>query len=677
MEVRWIRSIAAALALCLTGVLAATTVAADVPLIPRAVLFGNPDRAGAQISPDGKYLSWLAPVDGVLNVWVAPVDRLDEARPVTKDTERGIRIYFWAYTSRHVLYQQDAGGDEDWHVYRVDLATNETLDLTPLEKVAAQIEEVSQRFPTQIVVGLNDRNPQFHDLYRVDIESGERELIQQNDEFAGFDVDDDYRVRLAMKMSPTDGSNLIFEPEGDGWKLLETVPMEDTLTTRPAGFDKSGEVLYLIDSRGRDTGALFAVNMASGERTLIAENQRADISSVMAHPTEKTIQAVAFTYLKREWQFLDADIEADFARLRAIAEGEVQVTGRTLDDRHWVVAFILDDGPVRYYLFDRRTGDSRFLFTNRADLEGVRLAKMHPLVIKARDGLSLVSYLTLPPESDTDGDARPERPLPMVLLVHGGPWARDSWGYDPLHQLLANRGYAVLSVNFRGSSGLGKHFLNAGNLEWGRKMHDDLIDAVEWAVRERVAEQDRIAIMGGSYGGYATLVGLTMTPDVFACGVDIVGPSNILTLLATIPPYWAPVVRMFRDRVGDFTTEEGREFLTERSPLTHVERIGRPLLIGQGANDPRVKQAESDQIVEAMKAKMIPVTYVLFPDEGHGFARPENRLAFYAITEAFLAEHLGGRYEGVGDAFMGSSVRVPAGADQVPGLSAALELPEP
>ena len=313
------------------------------------------------------------------------------------------------------------------------------------------------------------------------------------------------------------------------------------------------------------------------------------------------------------------------------------------------------------------------MFVNRASLKGLPLVHMHPLVIKSRDGLDLVCYLSLPREVDPDQDGKPDSPCPLVLNVHGGPWARDSWGYDPECQLLANRGYAMLQVNYRGSSGFGKSFLNAGNREWAGKMHDDLLDAVDWAVREKVADPKRIAIMGGSYGGYATLVGLTFTPEVFACGVDIVGPSNILTLLSTIPPYWEPAKQMFRDRVGDFSSDEGRQFLLSRSPLSHVEKIQRPLLIGQGAQDPRVKQAEADQIVKAMQEKKIPVTYVLYPDEGHGFVRPENRLSFYAVTEAFLAEHLGGRAEPFGDAFGGSSLQVPVGANGVKGLTAALE----
>jgi dipeptidyl aminopeptidase/acylaminoacyl peptidase len=415
------------------------------------------------------------------------------------------------------------------------------------------------------------------------------------------------------------------------------------------------------------------VNLDSNEKTVLAANDRADVGGVIVHPTEKNIQAVSFDYERVKWEILDPAIKEDFEYLQSVAPGDLQLTSRTLDDKRWVVAYLMDNGPVRYYLYDRPEKKATFLFTNRKALEGLPLAKMHPVVIESRDGLKLVSYLTLPVAADPENSGRPKEPLPLVLLVHGGPWGRDTWGYDTEHQLLANRGYAVLSVNYRGSTGFGKSFINASNKQWAAKMHDDLIDAVRWAIEGKIADAKRVAIMGGSYGGYATLVGLTFTPEVFACGVDIVGPSNLQTLLSTIPPYWAPALEMFKQRVGDPTTDEGKALLTERSPLTLVDKIQRPLLIGQGANDPRVKQAESDQIVQAMQAKKIPVTYVLFPDEGHGFARPENNLAFYAVADAFLAEQLGGRYEPIGVALAGSTITCPEGADQVPGLAAAIK----
>lgn len=641
-------------------------------LIPRAVLFGNPERAGVRLSPDGEHLAWLAPKDGVLNVWVAPVGDLDAARAVTDDKNRGVRIYEWAYDDRHLLYLQDVGGDENWHVYKVDLESGKTTDLTPFEGARAQLEGLSDQVPGKALISHNARNQQLFDLFAVDLASGELTPVFQNDAgFVGYVTDRQLRPRFVQRFMP-DGSMAWFQVEGDkaAAEPYLSVPQSDSMTTGLAGFDATGEVMYLLDSRERDTGAFFSVNVKSGEKTLVGEDPRADVSDVMTHPTTGAVQAWSSNYTRVDRRFVDPAVKADFEVLAGVARGEIEVTSRTLDDRTWTVAFIGDDGPVKYYLYDREKKQATFLFVNRPALVDETLARMYPVVIDARDGLKLVSYYTLPPEADADGKAK--RPLPMVLMVHGGPWARDSWGYDPYHQWLADRGYAVLSVNFRGSTGFGKTFVNAGDKEWAGKMHDDLLDAVKWAVDQGIAKADEVAIMGGSYGGYATLVGLTFTPDAFACGVDIVGPSNIRTLLSTIPPYWLPMVELFKQRVGDHTTPEGQAFLDERSPLTKVDAIKKPLLIGQGANDPRVKQSESDQIVSAMQKKGIPVTYVLFPDEGHGFARPENRLAFNAVTEKFLEACLGGRSEPIGDAFEGSSIQIPAGVDVVEGVAEKL-----
>jgi len=648
--------------------------ASATPLIPRDVLFGNPDRASAQVSPDGAHLSFLAPRDGVLNVWVAPLDKPEQARCVTNDTKRGIRAYFWSYNPDYLLYIQDKGGDENWHLYAVNIRTDETRDLTPIAKVQVRVQETSPEFPDEFLVGINDRDPRLHDIYRINITTGDRKLIEKNDAgYAGYITDDHFAVRFAVKLTPDGGSELFAKGADGAWSSFTKIPMADNLTTSPIGLDRSGTHLYMIDSRGRNTAALSSVDIATKTSQLLAEDQRADISGAMIHPTNKNVQAVSFNYERVKWKILDNAIKDDIAYLTTVTDGDWNVTSRSHDDAHWIVAYVMDNGPVRYYHYDRHAKKATFLFTNRTDLEGVTLATMHPVVITSRDGLNLVSYLTLPVESDHDADGKPDKPLPMVLVVHGGPWARDSWGYNALHQWLANRGYAVLSVNFRGSTGFGKKFINAANMEWAGKMHDDLIDGVQWAIKQGIADPKRVAIMGGSYGGYATLVGLTFTPKTFACGVDIVGPSNIVTLLKSIPPYWQPVVDMFTTRVGDYRTEAGRKFLTERSPLTHVDRICRPLLIGQGANDPRVNQAEADQIVKAMQQKRIPVTYVLYPDEGHGFARPQNRLSFFAVSEVFLSRHLGGRYEPIKDDFEGSSITVPQGADQIPGLSATLK----
>jgi dipeptidyl aminopeptidase/acylaminoacyl peptidase len=642
-------------------------------LIPRQLLFGNPDKASTQLSPDGVYLSYLAPVDGVLNVWVGPAEDPASAKPVTHDTGRGIRFYGWAYTNSHVLYIQDKGGDENWRLYCVDLESGGTTDLTPFDGTQARLQESSPAFPDELLVALNDRVPELHDIYRVNIRTGERQLVLQNEGFAGFVSDDEFNIRLAMRMTADGGSELLTATPDGSWTSLMRIGMEDTLTTAPVGFDKTGGMLYMIDSRHRNTAAFVALDLTHGNQTVLSEDPQADVSDTMIHPTEKHVQAVAFTYERKHWQILDLTLTHDMAYLRSVSGGDIEITSRTLDDRVWIVAYVMDNGPIRYYRYDRDTRQAHFLFTNRQALEGLALAHMHTVVIPARDGMHLVSYYTLPVGShSSDDDSRPASPLPMVLLVHGGPWARDAWGYDPLHQWLANRGYAVLSVNFRGSTGLGKAFINAANREWGTRMHDDLLDAIEWAIQQGIADADRIAIMGGSYGGYATLAGLTFTPDTFACGVDIVGPSNLVTLLESIPPYWQPQIELFATRVGDHRTDAGRAFLTERSPLSYADRIQRPLLIGQGANDPRVKQPESDQIVDAMQANDIPVTYVLYPDEGHGFARPENALSFYAIAEAFLATCLGGGYEPIGEDFSGSSLTVPVGAEHVPGLAEAL-----
>jgi dipeptidyl aminopeptidase/acylaminoacyl peptidase len=448
--------------------------------------------------------------------------------------------------------------------------------------------------------------------------------------------------------------------------------MEDSLTTSVTGFDATGRTMYLLDSRGRDTAALFAYDTVTKKTKLLAEDPRADIDTIIAQPKTELPQAVVVPYERDRWIILDKSIEGDLAYLRSINDGDLSITSRSLDDSKWVVAFGKGDDAGHFFLYDRKAKKATALFPKYSALEGKPLAKETAFVLDARDGSKLVSYLWLPVGADTNGDGKPEKALPMVLFVHGGPWARDHYGYNSSAQWLASRGYAVLQVNYRGSTGFGKKFVNGGNLEWAAKMHDDLIDAVSWAIDKQIADPQRVAIMGGSYGGYATLVGLTFTPEVFACGVDIVGPSNLNTLLSTIPPYWAPMFEQFAKRVGDPRNDDGKKLLSDRSPLTHADKIVRPLLIGQGANDPRVKQAEADQIVKAMQAKSIPVTYVLFPDEGHGFARQANRTAFNAVAETFLAQCLGGSYQPIGDDFAGSSITVPAGSDRVKDLTTSL-----
>lgn len=649
--------------------------------VPRQALFDDPEFSQVRISADGEYISYLAPYEGVRNVWIAPTDAPEKAEPLTSDDDRGIHAYFWTYTDEHIVYGQDEDGDENFTLYAVDIETGDETRLTPESDVLARVMQLSPDYPDELLVQVNDREPEHFDVKRINIRDGESERVVENPGFAGFFADEDLEVRLAVRETPDGGQQWLLpddDAEGDddlpeGWSVYEEIPMEDAMTTGFSGFDRSGEIAYARDSRDTDTAALVRFEFDGDEREVLVEDERADVIDVMRHPREGNVQAAAVEYEKKEWTVVDDAIAEDLELLEDVEDGYLEVVNRTLDDDLWIVHYGLDDRPGRYYLYDREEGDTEFLFTDLQRLEDVKLNSMKPVVIEARDGLEMVSYLTVPHFVPTDDDGFPEVEVPMVLNVHGGPWARDRWGYNSQHQWLADRGYAVLSVNFRGSTGFGKDFLNAGNKEWGAAMHDDLIDAVEWAVDRGVTADDTVAIMGGSYGGYATLAGLAFTPDRFACGVNIVGVSNLITLLESMPPYWEPVRAMFTTRVGDPDTEEGKKLLKERSPLFAADQIKRPLLIAHGAHDPRVKQAESDQMVEALKDSDVPVTYALYPDEGHGFARSTNRISFYAIAEGFLSQCLGGRYEPIGDDFDGASVQILEGLEAVPGLAEAVE----
>ncbi|MHA7819184.1 MAG: S9 family peptidase [Erythrobacter sp.] len=638
------------------------------PMIPREHLFGNPTRAAGKISPDGKWLSWLAPHNGVLNVWMAPRDNPDDAKRMTSADDRPIRQYMWSPDASSLLYIQDKGGDENFLLYRIDLASGEETTLTPFEDTRVDIVGASETIKDRILVGLNNRDPQWHDVHMLDLTTGALDLIYENNAYAGFLADDTLTLRMALAQNEAGGTDYFRIEDGVvEAEPFETTAMEDSMTTAPAGYTVDGSVLYWLDGRGRNTAALYAQDTASGERTLIAENDRADIGGTFCDQKTGEVLGYTVTYLRRTFTALNKEVGASFDWLDERLEGDFGVSSRTDDDRIWIVWNDPLTAPVTTYIFDREAQTLEPFYVARPELEGAPLQPMHGVEIASRDGLTLPSYLTL--AAGHDGE-RPEAPGPMVLLVHGGPWARDEYGFNSIHQLLANRGYHVLSVNFRGSTGFGKDFINAGNKQWGLAMHDDLIDAVEWAIAEGIAEREKVAIMGGSYGGYATLAGLTFTPEVFACGIDIVGPSNLETLLSTIPPYWAPMVKIFHERMGNPDTEEGLAMLKAASPLHKAQAITRPLLIAQGANDPRVKQAESDQIVGAMKGAGIPVTYVLYPDEGHGFAKPANNLSFFAIAENFLAEILGGRAEPLGDVLEPSTAEVVEGASHVKGLAA-------
>jgi dipeptidyl aminopeptidase/acylaminoacyl peptidase len=645
----------------------------NVPLIERTKLFGNPVKANGRISPDGKWLSWTAPRDGVLNIWVAPVDNPDAAKPLTNDRERPVRQYFWSPDSTQVLYIQDKGGDENFLLYGVDVASGKQVALTPFQMSRAEIVCISNKHKDHILVCLNNRDAKWHDVYSLNLATGKLTLVKRNDGYAGFIADDDLKLRIAIKSRDDGGSDYFRIANGSiEAKPFGSVGLEDSLTTQPAGFTADGKTLYWIDSRGRNTAALVAQDVATGGTTVIAESPKADISNILLNPTTLRAEAYQAEYLKPEWSALDPTTGAALDWLKAKLNASPIVQARTDADDKWIVSADPVVEPSSVYLFDRKAVTLTKLYTGRPELVGAPLVPMWPVEIKSRDGLTLPSYLTLPANSDSNRDGKADAPVPMVLFVHGGPWSRDEYGYNSYAQWLANRGYAVLQVNYRASTGFGKDFITAGNLQWGRKMHDDLVDSVDWAVANGVTTPDKVAIMGGSYGGYATLAALTITPDKFVCGVDIVGPSNLFTLLQTIPPYWESGKQQFYQRMGNPTTEEGRAVLKAASPLTYVDRIEKPLLIGQGANDPRVNKRESDQIVEAMKAKKIPVTYVLFPDEGHGFARPANNIAFNAVAENFLQPCLGGRAEPIGDGLKGSSIQLLNGAENVTGLAQSL-----
>ena len=611
-------------------------------LIPRQVLFGNPERVSPRISPNGTGLAWIAPHEGVLNVWLAPVGadgvHWDAAQVVTDDTDRGIRVFRWAHDGYHLLYLQDSGGDENWRLYDVDLRTMQRRDLTPFEGVQAQILATEKKHPSEVLVGLNRDNPALHDVYRLDLVTGDLVKEVENPGFAGWVADTELVIRAGVELNPHNGAMVVHVRDGnsDAWRVVLSVPFEDTLTSAPMAISADGASMLALSSAGADTGRLVRIDLATGAQEVLASDPDADVSGVRVHPDTRDPQIVTWVKERMEYRVLDPSVEADVAAIRALHPGDPDIVAQDDSDTVWLIGFTNDAGPVPYFLYDRQRREGRFLFDHQPELSRYELAPMEPFCYTARDGLTIHGYVTFPPGAGRTG-------LPMVLNVHGGPWGRDNWGFSSEAQWLANRGYVCVQVNFRGSTGYGKAFVNAGDREWGAAMQDDLTDAVAFAVAEGWADPDRVAIFGGSYGGYAALAGVAFTPDLYRCAVDIVGPSNLKTLIETIPPYWHPQIALFHRRVGNPETDA--EFLWSRSPLSRAAGIHTPLLIAQGANDPRVKQAESEQIVAALRDAGIDYEYMLFPDEGHGFAKPTNRLRFYAAAERFLARHLGGRAE--------------------------------
>mmetsp|Transcript_61093 Transcript_61093/g.68400 ORF Transcript_61093/g.68400 Transcript_61093/m.68400 type:complete len:694 (-) Transcript_61093:105-2186(-) len=626
--------------------LMATTTSLDI--IPREVLFGNPKYASPKISPDGKYLSYLAPnKENVLNIFIRPTvdDNNDNARMATKDTSRGIRQYSWAQDSETIFFLQDFEGDENFHLWAIDATvTDDTAvakDLTPGENVKASNLITNKRFPDEILVATNERDPTFFDMYRVQYKTGERILDTENPgDVLGWGTEDfSFQVREALVKNQEDSSSTVrVRNDTDSeWRDLANFPYgEDGNLVEFCADD--GKTCLMTSSVGRETSALLKVDLITGKTLdVISSNDKCDVGGIVIDDDTKKIKAISYNYARTERIFFDKDLEEDYEVLKSLGPDncEVSTASKTRDEKIWVVAYTRSDGPTEYVTYDQEKKQTKPLFVSNPDLLDYKFSPMVDVRIKARDGLELVGYLT---KADT------EKKTPLILLVHGGPWARDYWGFNTQAQWFANRGYATLQMNFRGSTGYGKNHLHKGDGEWGvGSMQHDLTDSVKWAIDEGIADPGNICIYGGSYGGYATLAGLAFTPDVYKCGVDIVGPSNIKTLLDSIPAYWGPLRNDMLKKIGDVDADE--EFNRKISPLYHIDNIKSALLIGQGANDPRVKQAEADQIAFAMQKKGIPVEYVLYPDEGHGFARPDNRIDFNGRAEKFLAEQLGGRSE--------------------------------
>ena len=626
-------------------------------LIPREIIFGNPVKDQPQISPDGTMLSYLAPSkSGVSNVWINTIGKNDD-RMITNDEKQGIYFYTWAYNNEHILYFQDEFGDENKHLFASDVKSGVVRDLTPFKGSKAQALRKDPDYPDEVLVGLNIRDPKVFDMHRINLKTGKSKLDTQNPgDVIGWMTDFNFVIRAATVFSPSDQRTILRVRDGvdKPWRDLITWPFEDSNmlgqfngNSMTVGFTPEGNHIYVTSSLSSDTLRLEKVPLRTREAIVVmAEDPKADIwtydaadgtdiAAVEMIYKKGHVDAVVFSYDQPRYKFLNPEFEKDISLIQKEHEGFPFIESIDLSRNKWIVLFESDVAPGAYYLYDRSTKKLEFLFDKYSALKNYSLAKMEPVEIKSRDGLTLVGYLMLPQEG--------KKNLPLVINPHGGPWHRDNWGFNREMQWLASRGYAVLCVNFRGSTGYGKKFLNASNGEWGRKMQNDITDSVQWAIDQGIADPKRIAIFGGSYGGYATLAGITFTPELYTCAIDVVGPANVRSLLQSFPEYWKPVKARWIRRIGDVEKDDA---LNHRiSPLFHVDKIRVPLLIGHGVNDPRVKLSESEAIVKAMREKNLPVTFVVYPDEGHGFERPENMFDFYGRAEEFLGKCLGGKVE--------------------------------
>ncbi len=617
-----------------TGGYSMSSATNSINTIPLEDFFKNPEMSSFQLSPNGKHISYMKPWedgDRMMNVYVKEINSEKEIR-ITSASERSLYGYFWINDSR-IAYIQDKGGDENIHIYAVDIDGGNDIDLTPFDNIQARITDDLEDDPNFMLVALNQRNPQIHDVYRLNVNSGDLEMIAENPgNISGWVTDNDGKLRLATTSDGVNTSLLYRENESDEFKSILTTNFKETVA--PLYFTFDNKELYVASNRGRDKAAIFKFDLNTAkEGKLIFENSEVDVYGLMRSKKRKVITGVSYTTDKRQMQFFDEWRENLQATLEGKLKGvEVAISQFSKDETKAIVVTYSDRSRGTYYYYDINADELVKLAELSPWLDENDMAEMQSISYKSRDGLTINGYLTLP-KNYKKGDK-----LPIVVNPHGGPWARDNWGFDPQVQFLANRGYGVLQMNFRGSTGYGREFWEISFKQWGKTMQDDISDGVLWLIDEGIADSERIAIYGASYGGYATLAGLTFTPDLYACGVDYVGVSNIFTLLETLPPYWELGRQMMYEMIGDPETE--KDLLKAASPLFHVDKIKAPLFVAQGANDPRVKQAEADQIVEALESRGIDVPYMLKEDEGHGFYNEENQFDFYREMEVFLSKHL-------------------------------------
>lgn len=629
---------------------AANKSAGQPPLLDRELFFGDPEISGAQISPDGKFIAFLKPFKGTRNIWIKRTEEpFSAARPVTNDTKRPIPGYFWSRDGKYILFVQDKGGDENYNIYAVNPseapATGEEVpkarNLTDAKNVRAEIFAVPKTDPDLMYVGLNDRDQAWHDLYKVKISTGERTLIRKNENrFTGWVFDVKGQLRLATR-SADNGDTEVLRIDGDDFKKAYSCNVFETCA--PVRFHKDSKRVFMMTNKGAGIDllrlVLFDPETGKGELVESDPMNRVDFGGPIFSDVSDELIGTSYEDERTRIYWKDKSFEADHALLKKKLPGkDISFDSSTKDEKLWLISAGADTEPGEKYLFDRTTKKLTLQYRIKEKIAREHLAKMKPVSYKSSDGLEIPAYLTLPVGVDAKN-------LPLIVFPHGGPWGRDSWGYNPYTQFLANRGYAVLQMNFRGSTGYGKKFLDAGNKQWGDKMQDDVTWGVKYLVAQGIVDPKRAGIMGGSYGGYATLAGVAFTPDVYAAAVSLVGPSNLITLLESVPPYWESFRKVFLERMGDPAMPEGKAQLERQSPLNSANKIKTPLLVVQGANDPRVKKAESDQIVVALRDRHFPVEYIVAPDEGHGFARPVNNMAWVAAAEKFLAKYLGGRYQ--------------------------------